>query len=214
MEVCGRLLANSVDLMKTHFLRNIVGAGAVFLAISVAGAQEILGGAAAFVNDDVITVLQMRMVTAPKEKAAREQFKGIELAEKIKEIKAATLEELIDRQLILQEYKKLCEKGNRIPGAAMNDRVDAKIAEIVEKEFGGDRSALQRHLTANGDTMDQFRTEQTCSIIVECMRKQTYAKKAEGSANAEQEHEQAIQKWIASLRKKAFIRRNDLGFEK
>ena len=50
-------------------------------------AQEVLDGIAAVVNDEVITFSQVRDLVGPIEKAAREQLKGNELVEKIKEIR-------------------------------------------------------------------------------------------------------------------------------
>ena len=66
-------------------------------------AQEVLDGIAAVVNDDVITFSQVRDLVGPIEKAARDQFKGNELVEMIKEIRLKAINDLIDRQLVLQE---------------------------------------------------------------------------------------------------------------
>src|SRR5262245_33932304 len=82
--------------------------------------QEVLDGIAAVVNDDVFTFSQVRDLVGPIEKAAREQFKGNELVEKVKEIRLKAINDLIDRQLILQEFRK--QKFN-IPEHFIDDRV-------------------------------------------------------------------------------------------
>ena len=42
-------------------------------------------------------------------------FKGQELEEKLKEMRLSAIKDLVDRQLILQEFKKMQEKGATIP---------------------------------------------------------------------------------------------------
>ena len=128
-------------------------------------AQEVLDGIAAVVNDDVITFSQVRDLVGPIEKAARDQLKGNELVEKIKEIRLKAINDLIDRQLILQDFKK--QKFN-IPEHFVDDR----IATIVREEFGGDRPAFVRTLNAQGFTLEKFRQAETEKMIVQAMRGQ------------------------------------------
>ena len=81
---------------------------AAALCISLAGpahAQEVLDGIAAVVNNEVVTFSQVRELVASKEKSARDTYKGEELVAKIKEIRLAAINDLIDRLLILQEFK-------------------------------------------------------------------------------------------------------------
>ena len=139
-------------------------------------AQEVLDGIAAVVNDDVITFSQVRDLVGPIEKAARDQFKGAELVEKIKEIRLKAINDLIDRQLTLQEFKK--QKFN-IPEHYVDDR----IATIVREEFGGDRGAFTRTLAAQGFTMEKFKQAETEKMIVSAMRGQMV--KGDNSVSAE-----------------------------
>ena len=128
-------------------------------------AQDVLDGIAAVVNDDVITFSQVRDLVGPIEKSVREQFKGNELVEKIKEIRLKAINDLIDRQLTLQEFKK--QKFN-IPEHFVDDR----IATIVREEFGGDRAAFSRTLGAQGFTVEKFKQAETEKMIVSAMRGQ------------------------------------------
>ena len=127
--------------------------------------QEVLDGIAAVVNEDVITFSQVRDLVGPIEKSARDQLKGNELVEKIKEIRLKAINDLIDRQLILQEFKK--QKFN-IPEHFVDDR----IATIVREEFGGDRAAFVRTLAAQGFTLEKFKQAETEKMIVQAMRGQ------------------------------------------
>src|SRR4051812_47631115 len=76
-----------------------------------ARAQEVLDGVAAVVGNEVITFSQVRDLVGPKEKQARDTLKGEALMEKIKEIRLAAVNELINRQLILQEFAEMKKKS-------------------------------------------------------------------------------------------------------
>src|ERR1700730_10055897 len=55
---------------------------------------------------EVITYSQVRELVAPREKVLRAQYTGNELAAQLKEAREAALKDLIDRQLIIQAFKK------------------------------------------------------------------------------------------------------------
>jgi hypothetical protein len=67
---------------------------------------EIVNGIAAIVNGEVVTYSQVRDLSGPREKLLRSQLKDDELITKIKEARQAALKDLIDRQLIIQSFKK------------------------------------------------------------------------------------------------------------
>lgn len=129
-------------------------------------AQEVLDGIAAEVNKDVITFSQVRDLVGPKEKQARETLKGEALMAKVKEIRLAAVNELINRQLILQEFAKMKATGATIPPHVVQEHVDT----IVREQFGGDKSAFIRTLQAQGYTLDRFRQLEEEKIIVQAMR--------------------------------------------
>lgn len=125
--------------------------------------QEVLDGLAAVVNGDVITFSQVRELVGMREKALRESLKGQELVEKIKELRLAALNDLIDRQLVIQEFKK---NQFTIPPHVIDERVQA----IIREEFGGDRQAFSRTLEAQGYTLAKFKAAEEEKIIVQAMR--------------------------------------------
>ncbi len=144
----------------------------IFAVVSFAGlhprpaaAQDVLDGIAAVVNQDVITFSQVRELVGAQEKSARETLKGNELVEKIKEIRLKAINDLIDRQLILQEFK---GKKFSIPEHFIEDRIQT----ITREEFGGDRGAFTRTLAAQGYTLDRFKQLETDKMIVQAMRTQ------------------------------------------
>src|ERR1700760_4579914 len=96
---------------------------------------EVIDGVAAVVNGDVITFSQVQEVSGPREKTLREQYTGQELIDKIKEARLGALNDLVDRQLIVQEFKK---KEFNIPEYVVDDQ----IANIIKDDFAGDRQSF------------------------------------------------------------------------
>src|ERR1700733_15675912 len=81
---------------------------------------EVIDGVAAVVNGDVITFSQVQEVSGPRERTLREHTTGQELIDKIKEARLAALSDLIDRQLIVQEFKK---KEYSLPEYVVDDQI-------------------------------------------------------------------------------------------
>jgi len=147
---------------RISFLRLALALAILAIAPFAAMAQDVLNGIAAVVNDEVITFSQVRELVGAKEQGARQQFQGEMLVEKIKEIRLQAINDLIDRQLILQEFKK---QKFQIPDYFINDRVNT----IIREEFGGDRQAFLRTIEAQGYTLDRFKDLERDKIIVQEM---------------------------------------------
>ncbi len=106
-------------------------------------AQEplVVDGIAAIVNGDVITISQVRALSAPREKQLRAQYTGQELEKQLKAARELALKDLIDRQLVLQAFKK---EKYEIP----DHFVDERMHEIIRENFGGDRNTFIKTLEA------------------------------------------------------------------
>ena len=140
--------------------------GLVLLPICCgAFAQEPLevDGMAAVVNGDVITISQMRTLSAPREKQLRAQFTGQELEKQLKAARELALKDLIDRQLVLQAFKK---EKYEIP----DHFVDERMHEIIRENFGGDRNTFIKTLEAQNFTLGEFRRKEMEQMIVQAMR--------------------------------------------
>jgi parvulin-like peptidyl-prolyl isomerase len=149
--------------MPSKLLFSLLFALVFFIAQTKAAEPEVIDGVAAVVNGDVITFSQVQEVSGPRERTLREQFTGQELIDKIKEARLAALNDLIDRQLIVQEFKK---KQFNIPDYVVDDQ----IANIIKDDFAGDRQAFLRTLNAQGYTINKFREMQRDKVIVGAMR--------------------------------------------
>jgi len=126
-------------------------------------AQEVLDGVAAVVNGDVVTFSQVRELVGAREKSLRDTYRGEELVAKVKEVRLAALNDLIDRQLIIQEFKK---NKLSIPDYVVDDQIQS----IIHTDFGGDRNAFHRTLEAQGYTLARFKEIENEKIIVQAMR--------------------------------------------
>ncbi len=124
---------------------------------------EVVDGIAAIVNGDVITYSEVRGVSAPREKLLRTQYSGDELVNKIKEARQAALQDLIDRQLIIQAFKK---DNFQVP----DHYVDERLHEIIQESFGGDRNTFIKTLEAQNYTLGEFKKMETERMIVQAMR--------------------------------------------
>ena len=134
------------------------------LALSSAHSEpEVVDGIAALVNDHPIMFSDVRELDGPRERSLRSTYSGQELLDKLRAARKGALEDLIDRELILQEFKK---KEFAIPPSLVEDRVNT----IIREEFGGDRQAFVRTLQAQGYTLTKFRDAEKDKIIVQAMR--------------------------------------------
>ena len=136
------------------------------IAPTLAQQAQVIDGIAAVVNGDVITYSELREWIGARERALRSAYQGAELENKLKEIRLAALKDLVDRQLILQEFKKKEKDGATIPSYVLDDRVQT----IIREEFGGDRSAFVRTLKSQGYTITKFKEVERDKIIVQVMK--------------------------------------------
>jgi peptidyl-prolyl cis-trans isomerase SurA len=141
------------------------------MALALAGKAlpqraDVVDGIAAIVNKDVVTISQVRELVGARERSLRDLYRGAELEQKVEEMRISAIKDLIDRQLILQEFKKLQEKGASIPEYVIDDRVQA----IIRQEFGGDRASFVRTLQAQGFTLTRFKEIEREKVIVQAMR--------------------------------------------
>src|SRR5580698_5982647 len=95
--------------------------------VSSAHGQILADGIAAVVNDKVITYLQINEQVSETEKLLRQNLQGQELMDRLREAKLNVLKALIDRELIIQDFK--TDKKGIIPDTFVNARVDDEIRE-------------------------------------------------------------------------------------
>lgn len=124
---------------------------------------RVIDGIAAVVNGEVITYSQVRGLSAPRERLLRTQFKGDQLEQEIKKAREAALQDLIDRQLIVQSFQK---EKYELPDYFVEQRVN----DIIRDEFGGDRATFIKTLQAQNYSLSEFKKLEKEKIIVAAMR--------------------------------------------
>jgi peptidyl-prolyl cis-trans isomerase SurA len=150
--------------------RFLIAAFAVFALLlpplchgALAAESQVIDGIAAIVNGEIITYSQVRGLVGPRERLLQSQFKGEELAKQLKTAREAALKDLIDRELIVQSFKK--EKFE-LP----DHFVDERVNDIIRDNFGGDRQTFIKTLQAQNYSLSEFKKHEKDSIIVQAMR--------------------------------------------
>ncbi len=139
-----------------------LGVGVVSATTSAAE-SKVVDGVAAVVNGEVITFSAVQELVAARERALATTYRGEEYVARVKELRLAALKDLIDRTLIVQEFKK---QGLKLPDYIVDDQINT----IIRNEFGGDKAAFLRTLAAQGYTLAKFRKIEEDKIIVQAMR--------------------------------------------
>jgi peptidyl-prolyl cis-trans isomerase SurA len=153
-------------MVRRLFIALLAASALPFLPLCHAALAEesrVIDGIAAIVNGDVITYSQVRALSAPRERLLLSQFKGEELAKQIKAAREAALKDLIDRQLIVQSFRK---EKYEIP----EHFVDEHVSDIIRDDFGGDRNAFIKTLQAQNFSLTEFKKMEMEKIIVQAMR--------------------------------------------
>ncbi|WP_242529171.1 peptidylprolyl isomerase [Methylacidimicrobium sp. B4] len=126
-------------------------------------AQAGVDGVAAIVNDKVITFSEVKKQVEPNEAVLRETYQGPELVDRVKDARLNALRALIERELIIQDFKK---KGYQIPDTF----IETRVRDMIRSQFDGDRIAFIRTLQASGMTEERYKQNLLDQIVVQAMR--------------------------------------------
>jgi parvulin-like peptidyl-prolyl isomerase len=126
-------------------------------------AAEIVDGVAAIVNDKVITYSEVRSFVQPVAQQLRRNFSGQDLVDQVRKAEMDALNQLIERALIIQEFK---EKGYKIPETV----IEQQINDIISNDYGGNRAAFVKTLEAENLTLSQYREQVRERVIIQAMR--------------------------------------------
>jgi peptidyl-prolyl cis-trans isomerase SurA len=135
---------------------------AALVCAQVNAQNHIANGVAVKVNDAIITWKEVHAALADKLEFL-ERVHGHQpdlLVQKRSELVRETLDELIERQLILHEYH---TKGYNLPESFIQDRINRDTREF------GDRATLTKTLHARGLTREAYRKQVRENIIIQAM---------------------------------------------
>lgn len=88
-----------------------------------------------------------------------------EAEKEIREMEERALDDLIDRMLILSEFK-------RLGGKIKDHHIDQSVDQFVKERFGGDKDKFVAELKKSGMTIAQFREIQEDQIAISALRGQ------------------------------------------
>jgi peptidyl-prolyl cis-trans isomerase SurA len=129
-----------------------------------------VNGIAAKVNGRVITKNQVAFMLSPVFAQLATQFprRGPQFEAKFKESKANIIQELIDRQIILDEFKQL--------GAIIRPNlIDEEIKRQMRELYNGDEVKFREELKRSRLTMDGYREMTREKMVVQAMRAQQFS---------------------------------------
>ncbi|MEI7908387.1 MAG: peptidylprolyl isomerase [Verrucomicrobiota bacterium] len=169
-----------------------------------------VNGIAAKVNGHVVTKNEISFMLAPIYAQLASQFprRGSEFERQFKLSRDGIVQELVDRQIILDEFKVL--------GANIKDiLIDEEIKRQVRDLFNGDEAKFQLELKHSHLTMDGYRKMTKDKMIVQAMRANQFSDAPPPLPNEIQQEYDAIKLTIRDTSKdrvsfkKIFLPRED-----
>jgi peptidyl-prolyl cis-trans isomerase SurA len=160
--------------VRKRFLAHVVAAAMLPMAvagISSADAQPVeINGIAAKVNGKVITRSQLAMMLAPIRAQLVAQYprRGAQFEAELTKAKEGVLQELIDRRIILDEFKQL---GAEMRSSVVEEEIKRQIRDLYQ----GDQSKFLEELKRNRLTMEGFREMTREKLVVQAMRAQQFS---------------------------------------
>jgi peptidyl-prolyl cis-trans isomerase SurA len=129
-----------------------------------------VNGIAAKVNGSVITKNQVSFMLSPIFAQLSAQFprRGPQFEAEFKKAKDKVMQELIDRQIILDEFKQI--------GAVIKPHViDEEIKNQMQTLYNGDETKFREELRRSRLTMEGYREMTREKMVVQAMRAQQFA---------------------------------------
>ncbi|WP_193211573.1 peptidylprolyl isomerase [Luteolibacter marinus] len=137
-----------------------------------AGAIEV-NGIAAVVNGNVITKNKVGFMLSPVFAQLAAQFprRGAEFERQVLEAREKILQELIDRQIIISEFRELEKKGANLKPQVIEQEIDRQI----RTNYNGSEEKFEEELKRARMTRDGYRKMTREQLIVQAMRAEHFS---------------------------------------
>ncbi len=134
------------------------------LTLPFAAEADLVNAIEGVVHDAVITSQDVDTLTAPAAQALAQKYRGQDelIQKEINKLRRDNREELIERQLVLHEFK---TAGYSMPESILDDMVQERMRAKY-----GDRRTLTKSLQAEGLTYEKWRERLKETLIIEAMR--------------------------------------------
>jgi len=139
---------------------------AATLTASALAESVTVDGVAAYVNDSVITVSEVREAMAPMVPELRDIYQGSDLKTKIQETYDDVLHGLIEDKLIARAY----EADTKLNKEAMDRHLERRVTAFIEERFGGDRQEFLKALKDEHLPYEEWHRRMREHAIVGMMR--------------------------------------------
>ncbi|MFO7871695.1 MAG: peptidyl-prolyl cis-trans isomerase [Kiritimatiellia bacterium] len=126
-------------------------------------ADELVDGVAAYVNENAITVGEVKQAIGPLRRRLASAYEGEELQSRLGEAYEKALKALVEEKLILDAYER---EENKVPEQALESRID-----VIQKSMFEEKSSdFMEALRAENMTYEDWREEMRENLIVNVMR--------------------------------------------
>jgi peptidyl-prolyl cis-trans isomerase SurA len=155
-------------------------AGAILVLAPRACAEpELVNGIRAVVHDSVVTHSEVLMMTLPAEEMLGRQYRGQPelFQKKVSEARDETMEQLIERQLVLHDFKTTFAGSEKqaFIDKEINKEIDQEVAAEIRARYSGNRMTFIQTLQAEGVTLERHRQQIRDRIIVSWLRQKNIA---------------------------------------
>jgi parvulin-like peptidyl-prolyl isomerase len=129
-----------------------------------------VNGIAAKVNGSVITKNEVAFMLSPIYSQLVTQFprRGPEFEKQFNEAREKILQELIDRRIILDEFK-------QIGASIRSNLIDEEVKRQIRELYNGNESLFREELKKSRMTMDGYREMTREKMVVQAMRAQQFS---------------------------------------
>ena len=135
---------------------------------------ELVDGVQAVVHDSIVTLSDVQIMTAPAEQVLVRQYRSQPdtYFKKLADARNDSLDQLIERRLILHDFKTTFGQPERLAiiDKEINKDVDQEIEAEIREHYGGNRMTLIQTMQAEGITLERHRQVIRDRIIWTWMR--------------------------------------------
>jgi parvulin-like peptidyl-prolyl isomerase len=122
---------------------------------------QLVNGLDAVVHDSVVTFSEVEVMTLPAMDVLYRQYRdqAAIFQQKVNDARSDSLEQLIERQLILHDFKTTFSKVEQQAAIEkmINKDIDQEIESEIKSHYGGSRVSMIQTLQADGVTMERHR---------------------------------------------------------
>jgi parvulin-like peptidyl-prolyl isomerase len=136
--------------------------------------EQPVNGIQAVVHDSVVTLSEVQVLTLPAMEMLFRQYRDqrLVLQKKVLDAQNESLEQLIERQLILHDFKTTFSRAEQQAAVEklINKDIDQEVEAEIKARYGGSRMTMIQTLQADGITMERHRQQIRDRLIVTWLR--------------------------------------------